>query len=260
MLEQAVPVQYGECRAAPKRAPPGLGWVGGSVWLQRRGHHRTECGRLRSPHIQALRSKDADMFLAPIPAAGGLTWLECEGEILQMMLEKVLGHIIRNLCSLWQINCPSIIGTKDKITSTVTQMVRSPRAMWETQVGSLGWEDPLEEKMATHSSILAWKIPWTEEPGRLQSMGSRRVSHNWVTSLSLTQLGFPGGSVVKNRLPVQETGIQSSGQEEPPQEEMVAHSSILASEIPRTEEPFSYNSWGCKRVRYDLVTKQQQQQ
>ena len=49
--------------------------------------------------------------------------------------------------------------------------------MQETQVSSLGWEDPLEEEMATHSSILAWKIPWREEPGRLQYMGSQRVRH-----------------------------------------------------------------------------------
>ena len=48
----------------------------------------------------------------------------------------------------------------------------------------LGWEGPLEMEMATHSSILAWKIPWTEEPGRLQSMGSQRVGHDWATSLS----------------------------------------------------------------------------
>ena len=51
-------------------------------------------------------------------------------------------------------------------------------AMQETQVQSLGREDPLQMEMATHSSILAWRIPWTEEPGRLQSMGSQRVRHN----------------------------------------------------------------------------------
>ena len=50
--------------------------------------------------------------------------------------------------------------------------------MWETQVQSLGQEDPLEKEMATHSSTLAWKIPWVEEHGRLQSMGSQRVRHN----------------------------------------------------------------------------------
>ena len=49
--------------------------------------------------------------------------------------------------------------------------------MWETLVQSLGWEDALEKGMATHSSILAWKIPWTEAPGRLQSMGLQRVGH-----------------------------------------------------------------------------------
>ena len=57
--------------------------------------------------------------------------------------------------------------------------------MWEAWVRSLGWEDPLEKEMATHSSTLAWKISWTEEPGRLQSMGSQRVRHDWATSLSL---------------------------------------------------------------------------
>ena len=57
----------------------------------------------------------------------------------------------------------------------VTQTVKTPPAMQETWVQSLGQEDPLEEGMATHSSILAWRNPWTEEPGRLQSMGSQRV-------------------------------------------------------------------------------------
>ena len=53
--------------------------------------------------------------------------------------------------------------------------------MWETGVQSLGWEDPLEKEMATHSSILAWEIPWTEEPDWLQAMVSQRVRHNLVT-------------------------------------------------------------------------------
>ena len=56
-------------------------------------------------------------------------------------------------------------------------MLKNLPAMQETQVQSLGWEDPLEKEMGTHSSILAWKIPWTEEPGRLQSMGLQRVGH-----------------------------------------------------------------------------------
>ena len=57
-------------------------------------------------------------------------------------------------------------------------MVKRLPAIRETQVRSLGWEDLLEKEMATHSSILAWKIPWTEEPSRLQSMGSQRVGHD----------------------------------------------------------------------------------
>ena len=62
--------------------------------------------------------------------------------------------------------------------SLVAQMVKNPPAMQETRVRSLGREDPLEEEMATHSSILAWRIPWTEKPGRLQSMGSQKVGHD----------------------------------------------------------------------------------
>ena len=60
----------------------------------------------------------------------------------------------------------------------LAQMVKNLPAMQENQVRSLGWEDPLEKEMATHSSILAWRIPWREEPGRLQSMGSQRVGHD----------------------------------------------------------------------------------
>ena len=58
----------------------------------------------------------------------------------------------------------------------MTQMVKNLPTMRETWVQSLGWEDPLEEGMVTHSSILAWRIPWTEEPGGIQSMGSQRVN------------------------------------------------------------------------------------
>jgi len=57
-------------------------------------------------------------------------------------------------------------------------MVKNVPAVWETQVRSLGWKDPLEKEMVTHSSILAWRSPWIEEAGGLQSMGSQRVSHN----------------------------------------------------------------------------------
>ena len=62
--------------------------------------------------------------------------------------------------------------------SLVAQSVKNLPAVQETRVRSLGWEHPLEKEMATHSSILAWKILWTEEPGGLQSMGSQRVGHD----------------------------------------------------------------------------------
>ena len=65
----------------------------------------------------------------------------------------------------------------NKGASLLAQMVENPPTIQETRVRSLGWEDPLEKGMATHSSILAWRIPWTEEPGGLQSMGSQRVRH-----------------------------------------------------------------------------------
>ena len=55
--------------------------------------------------------------------------------------------------------------------------------MWETWVRSLGWDDPLEKGMATHSGILAWRIPWTQEPGQLQFMRSQRVGHDWATNI-----------------------------------------------------------------------------
>ena len=105
----------------------------------------------------------------------------------------------------------------------MAQIVKSLPKMWETQVQSLRWEDFLKKEMATHSSILAWKIPWTEEPGRLQSIRLQRVGYSWATSLSLSWIiaviiqgnctrnfyhwqhllktslsDFPGGPVVKN--------------------------------------------------------------
>ena len=78
--------------------------------------------------------------------------------------------------------------------SLMAQWVENPPAMQETeetQVRSLGQEDSLEKEMATHSSVLAWKIPWTEEPDRLQSTGSKRVGHDWATSLSKSDKKYP---------------------------------------------------------------------
>ena len=74
-----------------------------------------------------------------------------------------------------------------RANSLVAQMVKHLPTMRETRVRSLGWENPLEKEMAIHSSTVAWKIPWSEEPGRLQSMESQKVRHGWATSLSFTE-------------------------------------------------------------------------
>ena len=75
------------------------------------------------------------------------------------------------------------------VASLVAQRLKSLPAMWETRVRSLGREDPPEKEMATHSSILAWRIPWREEPGSLQSTGLQRVRHDWAISLHFIACG-----------------------------------------------------------------------
>ena len=83
------------------------------------------------------------------------------------------------LCSYFALNTPkAFVGA-----SWLAQMVNNLPAMQENWVRSPGCKDPLEKGMATHSSIIAWRIPWTEEPSRLQSMGSQRVRHHWATNI-----------------------------------------------------------------------------
>ena len=72
-----------------------------------------------------------------------------------------------------------------KNSSLVAQMVKNLPAMWETRFNPQGWEDPLEKEIAIHSSIPAWRIPWIEEPGRLEFVELQRVRHNWATTLLL---------------------------------------------------------------------------
>ena len=79
---------------------------------------------------------------------------------------------------LWSIRSDWLVFCACGFQSVVAQTVKRLAVMKETQVQSLGWEDPLEKEMATHYSILAWRIPWIEEPGRLQSTGSQRVGHD----------------------------------------------------------------------------------
>ena len=92
------------------------------------------------------------------------------------------------LPGLNKFQAPSLSISCASPTFLVAQMVKHLPTMWETWVWSLGQEDPLEKDMETHSSTLAWKIPCMEERGRLQSMGSQRVGHDWTTSLSLSSL------------------------------------------------------------------------
>ena len=114
---------------------------------------------------------------------------EAQGKIKPWMLSEVYV----DSCQEWSASAYSCSITPSywvsftpvlSWTSLMTQMVKCLPTMWETWVWSLGWEDPLEKEIATHSSTLAWKTPWTEEPHRLQSMGSQRVEHDCVTSLS----------------------------------------------------------------------------
>ena len=83
----------------------------------------------------------------------------------------------------WQTSYNQAVSWCTTLCPTLAaQMIKNLPAVQESQVPSLGWEDPLEKQMATHSSILAWRILWTEEPGGLQSLGSQRVRHNRVTN------------------------------------------------------------------------------
>ena len=110
-------------------------------------------------------------FLPSPPSPPGLNYWHC-----------LSGHHKSLLTSL--LACTHAPSKASRVISHQKQhqIMPSP-ATWETWVQSLGWEDPLEKQMATHSSILAWKIPWMEEPGRLQSMGSQRVRHDRAASL-----------------------------------------------------------------------------
>ena len=107
--------------------------------------------------------------------------------------------------------------------------------------------------MATHSNILAWRIPWTEEPGRLQFHGVARVGHDLAAKLLLTTDTRDSllAQSVKNLPAMQETWVQFLGQEETLKKEMATHSSVLAWRIPGTGEPGGLPSMGSHRVGHD---------
>ena len=96
---------------------------------------------------------------------------------MELELNIGVGVLMKTLNSLMMVQGLSR-WLSGKGASLVAQTVNRLSALWDTRIQSLGLEDSLEKEMATHSSTLAWKIPWTEEPGRLQSMGSQRVRHD----------------------------------------------------------------------------------
>ena len=144
----------------------------------------------------------------------------------------------------------------------MTQWVKNLPAMQETeeiQVQSLVWEDALEEKMATHSSILAWKIPWTEEPGRLQFRDCR-VRHLWVFKhrfKSVLKNHISHNSMSSLRIICDIIAILWQNMHQVPfisEKAMAPHSSTLAWKIPWTEEPGRLQSMGSRRVRHNWAT------
>ena len=111
----------------------------------------------------------------------GPIWVSCQlpdtaqsGNSSELLLCDRRGSLSHHCGGLWYVNWVYR-------ASLVAQAVKNPPATWETWVWSLHWEDPLEKGMATHSSILAWRILWTETPHGLQSIGSQRVGHDWST-------------------------------------------------------------------------------
>ena len=97
---------------------------------------------------------------------------------------RSLGDLVKSSLWLrWGLDSGFATNFQVRWASLVAQRLKRLPGMQETWVRSLGQEDPLEKEMATHSSILAWRIPWREEPGRLQSTRSQRVGHKWATSL-----------------------------------------------------------------------------
>ena len=149
-------------------------WGGGvCVWYWYKSH------QLRASHIKT-KSKWRENKKCP-----GALYLKKKSDKVSQITP--LNKKVNNpnyLCQVrWTIKQTC---RKTKLSVLIISKISLWLLMQDTRVRSLGQEDPLEEEMALHSSTLAWRIPWREEPGRLQSMGSQRVGHDWVTSLSFS--------------------------------------------------------------------------
>ena len=142
----------------------------------------------------------------------------------------------------------------------MAQTVKRLPEIQETWVRSLGWEDPLEEEMAAHSSVLTWRIPWTEEPGGLQSMGSQRVGHNWVTNTHTHthNLQLPWGfSGKESSCLCRRREFDPWVRKIPWRREWQLTPVFLPGESPWTEEPGRLQFMWSQRVRQDWATEQQ---
>ena len=100
-------------------------------------------------------------------------------------------------CICWESGSLFLLLRKELFAWSSRSLIRSLLPMQETRIWFLGWEDPLEKEMSTHSSILAWRIPWTEKPGGLLSMESQRVGQDWTTNTFFTFTLSPSSPVVK---------------------------------------------------------------
>ena len=125
------------------------------------------CNKLVNKLVTAIGSKSSE------GAAGPSSSLPIWGQKPRVISNLFFGQPLQRGSALVLPSPPGHFSS-----TPPAQTVKHLSTMWDTRVRSLGQEDPLEKEMATHSSTIAWKIPWTEEPGRLQSMGSQRVGHD----------------------------------------------------------------------------------
>ena len=142
--------------------------------LPAEGRQHSQENRMRQVSIcGSLHSHTVDFLLL-------LLWLFSFKHFLCFRLRQQMQYILNDFgMNLMWLASPLIVVK----TSLVAQTVKHLPTMWETWVWSLGQEDPLVKEVATHSTVLAWRIPWTEEPGGLQFMGSQRVGLHWATKL-----------------------------------------------------------------------------
>ena len=134
-----------------------------------------------------LRGGATAQIAEKLAAQRGWDWLEDYTAICSALYSSASSHLFWTVSlRLWEDRGLTILHIQHPLLWTFTEQLlwwKTVKRLPPMRVWSLGREVPLEKEMATHSSILAWKIPWTEEPGRLQSMGSQGVRHDWVTSL-----------------------------------------------------------------------------